>query len=92
MEDIKLLEEILKSFVNEPKSLKICRDTDDMGVLFKIDAPKEDRALIIGKKGMTISSIRAIFRMIGYKNKARYSIQVIEEEDGRKNNKYPKAK
>jgi predicted RNA-binding protein YlqC (UPF0109 family) len=83
MEDVELLEELIKAIVTESKKVKVTRKVDEMGVLLGIESAKEDRKIIIGKKGQTIDLFRKIFFLVGIKNQARYSIKVIEDERGR---------
>lgn len=74
----KVLEEILRSLVNNPDALQITRKIDEMGVLLSIKAHPQDIAIIIGKKGSTINAIKHIIKAVGKKHFARVNIKVEE--------------
>jgi predicted RNA-binding protein YlqC (UPF0109 family) len=74
----KILEDILKSAVNYPESLKIQRILDEMGVLLKIKAHPQDMGLIVGRKGEMIKALRTIIRVLGLKHHARVNLKVEE--------------
>ena len=75
------LETLIKEMVTQPSKVKVEETTDDMGILLKVYVEKEDRAYIIGKKGLTIKAIKRIWRVIGGKEKKRYNIMIVEEDN-----------
>ncbi|MEK7673876.1 MAG: KH domain-containing protein [Patescibacteria group bacterium] len=73
-----ILEDLLKSVVNYPESLKVQRILDEMGVLLKIKAHPQDMGLIVGRKGEMIKALRTIMRVIGLKHHARVNLKIEE--------------
>lgn len=74
------VEFIVKSIVEKPDNVEIKRTLDKKGVFLELTVDPEDVGKIIGKKGATINAIRALLRVLGAKNDARYSLKVIEPE------------
>jgi len=74
----KLLEEILRSLVNNPESIQINRKIDEMGVLLTIKVHPQDMGIIIGRKGSTLNAIKHLIKAVGIKNHARVNIRVEE--------------
>ncbi len=73
-----VLENILKSLVNNPNDVKIQRIIDEMGVLLRVKVHPQDMGLVIGRNGETIKAIKTIIKAIGTKNYARVNIKIEE--------------
>ena len=80
METEKLLETIIKEIVKNPDEVKIEKQVDEMGVLLSVKLNPEDVGLVIGRQGNIISAIRVVIQTIGRKNRAAFSIKLIEPE------------
>lgn len=80
MDDIKLLEVIVKSIVSEPDAVKIERKVDERGVLLELDISPKDMGTVIGKEGKTAKALRTILRAFGAKTNARLNLKIIEPE------------
>jgi len=80
MDDIKLLETIVKAVVANPDKVKIERKVDEMGVLLELLIDPSDMGTIIGKEGKTAKALRTILRAFGAKNQARINLKIIEPE------------
>uniref|UniRef100_A0A7C4M0M4 RNA-binding protein KhpA n=1 Tax=candidate division CPR3 bacterium TaxID=2268181 RepID=A0A7C4M0M4_UNCC3 len=80
MDDVKLLEDIVKAIVSEPSDVKIERKVDEMGVLLELTINPKDMGTIIGKEGKTAKALRTILRAFGAKNQARLNLKIIEPE------------
>lgn len=78
--DREFLEYIVKSLVNHPEDVQIERTVDDRGVLLRLKVHPDDMKIVIGRKGSTVRGIKTILRMIGFKNKQRVSLSVVEPE------------
>ena len=79
MEDTqKLLEDIIKSIVQNSDEVKIEKVVDERGVLFRIWVNQRDMGLLIGKAGVTVSAIKHIIKLSGYKKKSAVSIKIEE--------------
>lgn len=74
--DAALLEQIIKSFVDEPDKVKVERTVNEMGVLLLVKLDEKDAGLVIGKEGSTIAALRKIMGVIGMKTNARYNIKL----------------
>lgn len=73
-----LLETILKAIVSSPDQIKIKKEVDEMGVLYRIWVAKEDMGLVIGKVGATANALKLIIKIAGYKIKSRVAIKIEE--------------
>ncbi len=82
-EDKQFLENLIKSLVDNPDSVKIERTVDEMGVLLTLDVHPDDMGKIIGRSGNTAKAIRTLLRVVGVKNDARVNLKINEPEGGR---------
>ncbi len=82
MDDVKFLEFIIKSLVENPDDVKINRTVDEMGVLMTLDVNPADMGKIIGREGNTAKAIRTLLRVVGMKNNARVNLKINEPEGG----------
>lgn len=82
MEDVKFLEFIIKSLVENPDDVRINRTVDEMGVLMTLDVNPADMGKIIGREGNTAKAIRTLLRVVGMKNNARVNLKINEPEGG----------
>jgi predicted RNA-binding protein YlqC (UPF0109 family) len=82
MDDVKFLEFIIKSLVENPDDVKINRTVDEMGVLMTLDVNPGDMGKIIGREGNTAKAIRTLLRVVGMKNNARVNLKINEPEGG----------
>jgi predicted RNA-binding protein YlqC (UPF0109 family) len=78
--DQQFLEQLVKSLVDHPESVKINRTVDEMGVLLTLDVHAEDMGKIIGRSGNTAKAIRTLLRVVGMKNEARVNLKINEPE------------
>lgn len=76
--DVKFLDFVVKSLVENPKDVKITRTVDEMGVLMTLDVHKDDMGKIIGREGNTAKAIRTLLRVVGMKNNARVNLKINE--------------
>lgn len=79
-QDVKFLEGIVKSLVDNPDDVKITRTVDEMGVLITLDVNPADMGKIIGRQGNTAKAIRTLLRVVGMKNNARVNLKINEPE------------
>mgnify|MGYP003420127915 CR=1 FL=1 len=80
--DQQFLEQLVKSLVDHPETVKINRTVDEMGVLLSLDVHAEDMGKIIGRSGNTAKAIRTLLRVVGMKNEARVNLKINEPEGG----------
>lgn len=77
-----LLEKILKQIVDNPKDIEVeevTSDDDETFVTLMIYANEEDKGLIIGKGGATISALRDIIRIKAIKENKKVRLEIAEE-------------
>ncbi|HEY4490111.1 MAG TPA: KH domain-containing protein [Candidatus Paceibacterota bacterium] len=79
-QDVKFLEVIVKTLVDNPDDVKIARTVDEMGVLITLDVNPADMGKIIGRQGNTAKAIRTLLRVVGMKNNARVNLKINEPE------------
>ena len=66
-----LLHYILSHIVDDPKELKIEEEQKETETVLNVMLPQEQRALVIGKRGMNIRSIRNLKRQVRIMNYLR---------------------
>ncbi len=83
--DQQFVEYIVKSLVGHPDDVVVDRLIDEKGVLLSLTVNPEDLGRVIGKRGITAQSLRALLRALGTKNDARYNLKIINNDDQREN-------
>jgi len=84
--DYQFLEQVVKTLVDNPDSVKIDRTVDEMGVLLTLSVHPDDMGKVIGRQGNTAKAIRILLRVVGMKNNARVNLKINEPGDkGEKN-------
>ena len=78
--DQQFVEYIVKNLVSQPEDVKIDRTIDEKGVLLTLTVADEDLGRIIGRRGSTAQSLRALLRALGTKNDARYNLKIVNNE------------
>ena len=78
--DQQFVEYIVKNLVSQPEDVKIERTIDEKGVLLTLTVADEDLGRIIGRRGSTAQSLRALLRALGTKNDARYNLKIVNNE------------
>jgi len=76
--DQQFIEYIVKSLVGNPDAVSITRTIDEKGVLLELTVDPEDLGRVIGKRGSTAQSLRALLRALGTKNDARYNLKIVD--------------
>lgn len=76
--DQQFIEYIVKSLVGKPEAVVITRTIDEKGVLLELTVDPEDLGRVIGKRGSTAQSLRALLRALGTKNDARYNLKIVD--------------
>ena len=82
--DQQFVEYIVKTLVSNPDKVTVDRQIDEKGVLLSLTVDPEDVGRVIGRRGATAQSIRALLRALGTKNDARYNLKILntDEEGG----------
>jgi len=76
--DQQFIEYIVKSLVGHPDAVVVERTIDEKGVLLELTVDPEDIGRVIGKRGSTAQSLRALLRALGTKNEARYNLKIVD--------------
>ena len=76
--DQQFIEYIVKSLVGNPDAVEVKRTIDEKGVLLELTVDPEDIGRVIGKRGSTAQSLRALLRALGTKNDARYNLKIVD--------------
>lgn len=76
--DQQFIEYIVKSLVGKPEAVVVDRSVDEKGVLLELTVDPEDIGRVIGKRGSTAQSLRALLRALGTKNDARYNLKIVD--------------
>lgn len=74
---------ILKEIVNNPGDInveKVADENDPSFVRFLIHANDEDKGLIIGRGGRTISAIRDMIGIKAVREKKKVRLEIVDEE------------
>ena len=69
---------VVCSLVDQPESVRISTETNDRATLIKIHCEKKDIGKIIGRKGKTISAIRALANGAGGRLGLRVNVEVMD--------------
>lgn len=78
--DVKFLESVVKSLVDNPDKVVINRTVDEMGVLLTLTVDNADMGKVIGRSGNTAKAIRTLLRVVGMKNNSRVNLKINEPE------------
>ena len=76
--DQQFVEYVIKSLVEHPDDVVVERMIDEKGVLLELTVDPEDIGRVIGKRGSTAQSLRALLRALGTKNDARYNLKIVD--------------
>lgn len=74
--DQQFVEYIVKNLVENPNDVKVDRVIDEKGVLLTLTVNDSDLGRIIGRRGTTAQSLRALLRALGIKNDAHYNLKI----------------
>ncbi|MFC2068960.1 KH domain-containing protein [Chloroflexota bacterium] len=72
-----LVEYIAKSIVNLPDEVVVTEETDERGIIIKLQVADEDKGRIIGKQGRIAESFRSLIRVKAAKLGTRATLEII---------------
>ena len=72
-----LIEYIAKAIVDSPDSVVITEETDERGLIFKLQVADEDKGRVIGKQGRVAEAMRTLLRVTAAKQGTRASLQIL---------------
>jgi hypothetical protein len=72
-----LVEYIAKSIVNLPDDVVVTEETDEEGIVLKLQVADEDKGRVIGKQGRIAQAIRALIRVKAAKSGTKATLQIV---------------
>jgi len=72
-----LIEFIAKSIVNAPDDVVVTEETDEQGVILKLQVADDDKGRVIGKQGRIAAAMRTLIRVKAAKAGTRASLEII---------------
>ena len=72
-----LVEYIAKSIVNQPDSVKVTEETDEQGVILKLQVADEDKGRVIGKQDRIAEAMRTLIRVKAAKKGTKATLEII---------------
>ena len=72
-----LIEYIAKSIVNLPDEVVVTDETDEQGIVLKLQVADEDKGRVIGKQGRIAEAMRTLLRVKAAKAGTRATLEII---------------
>ena len=72
-----LIEYIAKSIVNLPDDVVVTEETNEQGILLKLQVADEDKGRVIGKQGRVAEAMRSLLRVKAAKAGTRVSLEIL---------------
>lgn len=72
-----LIAYIARAIVNSPDDVEITEETDDEGIMLKLQVADEDKGRVIGKQGRIVQAMRTLLRVKAAKQGTRASLEII---------------
>ena len=72
-----LIEYIAKSIVNAPDDVVVTEESDDQGIMFKLQVADDDKGRVIGKQGRIAAAMRTLLRVKAAKLGTRASLEIL---------------
>jgi predicted RNA-binding protein YlqC (UPF0109 family) len=75
---VELVELIAKALVDKPEAVAVKAVAGEQVCVLELQVDPTDLGKVIGKKGRTAKSIRALLGAAGMKLKKRYTLEILE--------------
>ena len=72
-----LVEYIAKSIVRAPDDVKVTEETDDEGVVVKLEVAADDKGRVIGRQGRVAEAMRTLLRVVATKEGVRVRLEIV---------------
>jgi len=72
-----LIEFIAKSIVNAPDDVTVTEETDEQGIILKLQVADEDKGRIIGRQGRVAQAMRTLIRVKAAKAGTRATLEIL---------------
>jgi uncharacterized protein len=77
-----LVREIAEALVDEPEAVQVESVDRDENTVLKLRVAPQDVGKVIGKQGRTARSMRTILGAVSMKLHHRYTLDILEEDEG----------
>jgi len=77
-----LVREIAEALVDEPEAVEVESVARDENTVLKLRVAPQDVGKVIGKQGRTARSVRTILGAVSMKLRHRYTLDILEEDEG----------
>ena len=72
-----LVEYIAKSIVNVPDAVVVTEETDEKGIVIKLQVADEDKGRVIGKQGRIAEAMRSLIRVKAAKAGTKATLEIL---------------
>ncbi len=72
-----LVEYIVKAIVAEPDKVNITEETNEDGLLIKLEVAAEDKGRVIGRQGRVAEAMRTLLRVKAARNETRVRLEIV---------------
>ena len=72
-----LIEFIARSIVNAPDDVVVTEETDENGIMLKLQVADDDKGRVIGKQGRVAEAMRTLLRVKAAKAATRARLEII---------------
>ena len=72
-----LIEYIAKSIVRAPDDVKVTQESDDDGVVVKLEVAADDKGRVIGRQGRVAEAMRTLLRVVATKEGIRVRLEIV---------------
>ena len=72
-----LVEYIAKAIVDSPDEVVVTEETDERGVMLKLQVADEDKGRVIGKQGRIAEAMRTLLRVKAAKASTRVRLEIV---------------
>ena len=79
---VDLVREIAQALVDEPTAVDVENVDRDESTVLKLRVAPSDVGKVIGKQGRTARSVRTILGAVSMKLHHRYTLDILEEDEG----------
>ena len=72
-----LIEYIAKAIVELPDDVVVTEETDDRGIILKLQVADGDKGRVIGKQGRVAEAMRTLLRVTAARQGLRVSLEIL---------------
>ncbi|MDO8473916.1 MAG: KH domain-containing protein [Dehalococcoidia bacterium] len=72
-----IVEFVAKSIVNAPGDVVVTEETNERGVLIKLQVAAEDKGRVIGKQGKVAEAMRTLLRVAAARAGTKVTLEIV---------------